>query len=66
MRERSEGIGATLKLRSRIGAGTEVELTVPSAIAFENQSHRPVSQWLTWLNREKFEPQSGERKREHK
>jgi signal transduction histidine kinase/ligand-binding sensor domain-containing protein len=66
MRERSEGIGASLKLRSRIGAGTEVELTVPSSIAFESQSPRPVSQWFTWLNREKFEPQSGERKRERK
>jgi ligand-binding sensor domain-containing protein/signal transduction histidine kinase len=66
MRERSEGIGATLKLRSRIGAGTEVELTVPSAIAFESQAPRPVSQWFTWLNREKFEPQSGEKKRERK
>jgi signal transduction histidine kinase len=64
MRERSEGIGASLKLRSRIGAGTEVELTVPSAIAFEGQSHGPVSHWLTWLNREKFEPEAGgERKR---
>ncbi len=59
MRERSEGIGASLRLLSRIGAGTEVELTVPSAIAFENQSRRPTSHWLTWLNREKFEPQSG-------
>lgn len=66
MRERSEGIGATLKLRSRIGAGTEVELTVPSAIAFESQSPRPVSQWFTWLNREKFEPESGKKKRERK
>jgi signal transduction histidine kinase/ligand-binding sensor domain-containing protein len=67
MRERSEGIGASLRLRSRIGAGTEVELTVPSAIAFENHSHGPVSQWFTWLNREKFEPGSGaERKRERK
>ena len=59
MRERSEGIGASLRLLSRIGAGTEVELTVPSAIAFEGQSRGPVSQWLTWFNREKFEPQSG-------
>jgi signal transduction histidine kinase len=66
MRERSEGIGASLKLRSRIGAGTEVELTVPSAIAFESQSNGPVSQWFTWLNRERFEPQSGEKKRERK
>jgi hypothetical protein len=66
MRERSEGIGASLRLRSRIGAGTEVELTVPSAVAFENQSHRPVSHWFSWLTREKFEPQSGETKRESK
>jgi signal transduction histidine kinase/ligand-binding sensor domain-containing protein len=67
MRERSEGIGASLRLRSRIGAGTEVELTVPGTIAFESQSHSPVSQWRTWLNREKFEPKSGgERKRGHK
>jgi signal transduction histidine kinase/ligand-binding sensor domain-containing protein len=67
MRERSEGIGGRLKLRSRIGAGTEVELTVPSAIAFESQSHRPVSHWFTWLNREKFEPGSGgAKKRENK
>jgi signal transduction histidine kinase len=58
MRERSEGIGASLRLLSRIGAGTEVELTVPSVIAFENQSRGPVSHWLAWLNREKFEPQS--------
>jgi signal transduction histidine kinase len=55
MRERSEGIGASLKLRSRVGAGTEVELTVPSAIAFENDSRDPISQWLPWLSREKFE-----------
>jgi signal transduction histidine kinase len=67
MRERSEGIGGSLRLRSRIGAGTEVELTVPSAIAFESQSQGPVSRWSTWLNRERFEPESGdERKREHK
>jgi len=66
MRERSEGIGASLRLLSRIGAGTEVELTVPSAIAFETQSRGSVSHWLTWLNREKFEPQSDAiRKRGH-
>lgn len=34
MRERADSIGATLKLRSRLGAGTEVELTVPGSIAF--------------------------------
>jgi signal transduction histidine kinase/ligand-binding sensor domain-containing protein len=59
MRERSEGIGASLRLLSRIGGGTEVELTVPSAIAFENESRGPVSKWLFWLNREKFQSHSG-------
>lgn len=34
MRERSEKIGGKLKLRSRIDAGTEVELTIPGALAF--------------------------------
>ncbi len=66
MRERSESIGASLRLMSRMGAGTEVELTVPSAIAYESQSNGPVSQWFSWLNRERFEPQSGERKRKNK
>ena len=54
MRERSESIGASLKLRSRVGAGTEVELTVPSAIAFESNAHNPMPRWLSWLNRERF------------
>lgn len=58
MRERSEGIGS-LRLLSRIGAGTEVELTVPSAIAFENEPRDPVSKWLFWLNREKIQSHSG-------
>lgn len=45
MRERSEMIGATLKLRSRAGAGTEVQLTIPGTIAFAN--HVPAkSSWL--------------------
>jgi signal transduction histidine kinase/ligand-binding sensor domain-containing protein len=53
MRERSESIGASLKLRSRIGAGTEVELTVPSAVAYESQSRGPILQRLAWLYRKK-------------
>lgn len=36
MREKSESIGARLRLRSRVGAGTEVELVVPGSIAFES------------------------------
>ena len=38
MRERSEKIGGRLRLRSRIDAGTEVELTVPGTIAFPGSS----------------------------
>ena len=55
MRERSESIGGKLKLRSRVGAGTEIELVVPSAIAFEGQSHDTASHWRRWLSRERFE-----------
>jgi len=38
MRERAERIGAKLKALSRAGAGTEVELRVPSNVAFESPS----------------------------
>jgi signal transduction histidine kinase/ligand-binding sensor domain-containing protein len=38
MRERSEKIGGRLHLRSRIDAGTEVELIIPGAIAFAGQA----------------------------
>ena len=48
MRERSEKIGATLKLRSRIGAGTEVELTVPGAIAFDGKFRGRMSRSRIW------------------
>jgi signal transduction histidine kinase len=34
MRERAERIGGTLRVWSRAGAGTEVELTVPARVAF--------------------------------
>jgi signal transduction histidine kinase/ligand-binding sensor domain-containing protein len=34
MRERAEHIGATLRLRSRVNGGTEVELHVPDRIAY--------------------------------
>jgi ligand-binding sensor domain-containing protein/signal transduction histidine kinase len=54
MHERSRNIGATLKLRSRTGAGTEVELTIPGAIAFDGHPRTPWSQWRSWLTREKF------------
>ncbi len=62
MRERAEGIGAGFKLRSRTGAGTEVELTIPGAIAFEDELNGPISRWLPWLSREKFETPATNRK----
>jgi signal transduction histidine kinase len=44
MRERAHRIGATLKIRSRADAGTEVELRVPGSVAFERHS----AGWLPW------------------
>jgi signal transduction histidine kinase len=47
MRERAEKVGADLKVRSRSGAGTEVELAIPNQIAFETHgTPRPLA-WLT-------------------
>jgi signal transduction histidine kinase len=67
IRERSERIGADLRVRSRIGAGTEVDLTVPGAIAFEKGSNGPISQWFRWLSRERLEtPKHDKGKRVHK
>jgi signal transduction histidine kinase/ligand-binding sensor domain-containing protein len=38
MRERAQRIGATLKIRSRADAGTEVEIRVPAQAAFARQA----------------------------
>ena len=45
MRERADQIGAQLHVWSRIDAGTEVELTVPGYLAFEDAG----SFWMPWL-----------------
>jgi signal transduction histidine kinase len=51
MRERAESIGAVLKVWSRGGAGTEVELSVPGQVAFQVQpSDRPLG-WFAKLSR---------------
>jgi signal transduction histidine kinase len=55
MRRRAERIGAHLRLMSRVGIGTEVELRVPAEIAFESA---PPSTSLKWLAR--FQNQPGE------
>jgi hypothetical protein len=49
MRERAERIGARLKVMSRTGAGTEVELRVPGNIAFESAASGSTSKWFAGL-----------------
>ncbi len=49
MRERAEEVGARLKIRSRAGAGTEVELSIPSRIAFQIRSSTRQRRWFAKL-----------------
>ena len=49
MRERAEGIGARLKVWSRSGGGTEVELSIPSDIAFESRPSQRRHRWFAKL-----------------
>jgi signal transduction histidine kinase len=46
MRERSEKIGARLKVLSAIGAGTEIDLTVPAGAAFQHAASGGSMDWL--------------------
>ena len=46
MRERAERIGARLKVSSSAASGTEVELRVPSSIAFESHGSNRASKWF--------------------
>lgn len=46
MRERAEGIGGKLRLVSRLGTGTKVELMVPGKIAYERMFR---TTWRSWL-----------------
>ena len=59
MRERSDKIGANLRLRSRVGAGTEVELTLPSAVTFEKGPRGLLFHGRSWLTRENFDSHAG-------
>src|SRR5262249_8520988 len=47
MRERSEKIGAKLKVSSKIGNGTEVDLRVPARIAFPSHNSGKVAKWIS-------------------
>jgi hypothetical protein len=49
MRERAGRIGARLRVMSRAGAGTEVELRVPGDVAFEAGSGTSTSKWFAGL-----------------
>jgi ligand-binding sensor domain-containing protein/signal transduction histidine kinase len=46
MRERAEKMGARFRLWNRSGAGTEVEVTVPGAIAYGDRRGGSVGDWL--------------------
>lgn len=47
MRERADRVGARFKVWSRAGAGTEVELVVPSAVAFVRPASAGRLSWAT-------------------
>jgi signal transduction histidine kinase/ligand-binding sensor domain-containing protein len=49
MRERAATMGATLDVRSRVGAGTEIELSIPSSVAFRGTTDRDTSRWADRL-----------------
>ncbi len=55
MHERAERIGAKLKVWSRSPGGTEVELSVPSHVAFRSAALTPRMPWLTGLLQKKSE-----------
>jgi signal transduction histidine kinase len=46
MRERAESIGARLKVLSRTNAGTEVELLIPSHVAYVSRSANGARKWF--------------------
>jgi len=48
MRERAKRIGAKLKVLSRTQGGTEIELRVPSDVAFESGPSAAALKWFTW------------------
>jgi len=64
MRERSERIGAKLKVSSSAASGTEVDLRIPSRIAFESRRTTRASKWLTKIyprNKPKSKPENEKR-----
>ena len=43
MRERAEIVGGQLEIWSRLGSGTEVELSIPGAVAYEGSARKSVA-----------------------
>jgi signal transduction histidine kinase len=52
MRERAQRIGARLDFWSEMGAGTEVELTVPASIAYEKRRDGRRFRLFNWAGRD--------------
>ena len=66
MRERAEGIGARLRIRSRPAAGTEVELSVPAHVAFQSRPSKSPSSWFAKLYARNDRPRATETERGEK
>lgn len=63
MRERAEEIGAKLKVWSRDGAGTEVEVSIPGNTAFDFYTSHPKPGWFGRLFLRKADGLGSERER---
>jgi signal transduction histidine kinase/ligand-binding sensor domain-containing protein len=63
MRERTERIGGKLRILSRTGGGTEIELRIPRDIAFEFHPSSRTSKWFAILHPEQKEVESSAKKR---
>ncbi|HTV00147.1 MAG TPA: two-component regulator propeller domain-containing protein [Luteitalea sp.] len=59
MQERAESIGATVRVLSREGAGTEVELVVPAAVAFVTTDLPAAKRWWHTSRRWRIRATSG-------
>ena len=66
MRERAERIKARLKVRSRVGSGTEVELSVPTKVAYQIQRSNRLLKWFGKLSGRKATASSTEAIKEAK
>jgi signal transduction histidine kinase len=51
MKERASRIGAAFDIWTGAGAGTEVSLTIPAAVAYREQAARRERWWSRWLRR---------------